>query len=67
MAPLLLPMMVAPALVGLMYRLVLHEFVGGLPYYFVLLFGDSPSLLGPRYAFWTLVPSKRCNGRRSGC
>ncbi len=55
MAPLLLPMMVAPALVGLMYRLVLHEFVGAVPYYFVLLTGDSPSFLGPHTAFWTLV------------
>jgi multiple sugar transport system permease protein len=55
MAPLLLPMMVAPALVGLMYRLVLHEFVGAVPYYFVLLTGDSPSFLGPQNAFWTLV------------
>jgi multiple sugar transport system permease protein len=55
MAPLLLPMMVAPALVGLMYRLVLHEFVGAVPYYFVLLTGDSPSFLGPDNAFWTLV------------
>jgi multiple sugar transport system permease protein len=55
MAPLLLPMMVAPALVGLMYRLVLHEFVGAVPYYFVLLTGDSPSFLGPDNAFWTLT------------
>lgn len=55
MAPLLLPMMVAPALVGLMYRLVLHEFVGAVPSYFVLLTGDSPSFLGPHTAFWTLV------------
>jgi multiple sugar transport system permease protein len=54
-APLMLPMMVAPALVGLMYRLVLHEFVGPVPYYFVLLTGDSPSFLGPDTAFWTLV------------
>jgi multiple sugar transport system permease protein len=55
MAPLLLPMMVAPALVGLMYRLVLHEFVGAVPYYFLRLTGDSPSFLGPDTAFWTLV------------
>ncbi len=55
MAPLLLPTMVAPALVGLMYRLVLHEFVGAVPYYFVLLTGDSPSFLGPDSAFWTLA------------
>ncbi len=54
-APLMLPMMVAPALVGLMYRLALHEFVGPIPYYFVLLTGDSPSFLGPDNVFWTLV------------
>jgi multiple sugar transport system permease protein len=52
---LMLPMMAAPALVGLMYRLILHEFVGVLPYYFYLFFNDSPSFLGPRNAFWTLV------------
>ena len=34
MALLMLPMMLAPALVGLMYRLVLQEFVGVVPYYF---------------------------------
>ena len=55
MAFLMLPMMAAPALVGLMYRLIFHEFVGVLPYYFYLLFNDSPSFLGPRNAFWTLV------------
>ncbi|SEQ34282.1 carbohydrate ABC transporter membrane protein 1, CUT1 family [Faunimonas pinastri] len=51
----LLPMMVAPALVGLMYRLILHEFVGVLPYYFVLWTGDSPAFLDPQNAFWTLA------------
>ena len=55
MAFLMLPMMAAPSLVGLMYRLILHEFVGVLPYYFYLFFNDSPSFLGPRNAFWTLV------------
>jgi multiple sugar transport system permease protein len=55
MAILMLPMMAAPALVGLMYRLILHEFVGVLPYYLYLFFNDSPSFLGPRNAFWTLV------------
>jgi multiple sugar transport system permease protein len=54
-AILMLPMMVAPALVGLMYRLILHEFVGVIPYYFYLITNDSPSFLGPRNAFWTLV------------
>jgi multiple sugar transport system permease protein len=55
LAPLMLPMMVAPALVGLMYRLILHEFVGVLPYYLEKLTGDSPAFLAPRNAFWTLV------------
>jgi multiple sugar transport system permease protein len=55
MAILMLPMMVAPALVGLMYRLILHEFVGVVPYYLYLWTGDSPSFLGARTAFRTLV------------
>jgi multiple sugar transport system permease protein len=55
MAPLMLPLMVAPAMVGLMYRLVLHEFVGPVPYYLYMWFGDSPSFLGADTAFWTLV------------
>ena len=55
MAILMLPMMAAPALVGLMYRLILHEFVGVLPDDFDSFFNDSPSFLGPRNAFWTLV------------
>ncbi len=55
MAILMLPLMVAPALVGLMYRLVLHEFVGPVPYYLWTWFGASFSFLGPGSAFWTLV------------
>ena len=55
MALLMLPMMVAPALVGLMYRLVLHEFIGPVPYYLQLWTGDSPSFLGGGNAFRTLV------------
>ena len=55
MAILMLPMMVAPALVGLMYRLILHEFVGVIPHYLYLWTGDSPSFLGARSAFNTLV------------
>jgi multiple sugar transport system permease protein len=55
MAILMLPMMVAPALVGLMYRLILHEFVGVIPYYLYLWLGDSPSFLGAQSAFNTLV------------
>ena len=55
LAILMLPLMVAPALVGLMYRLVLHEFVGPVPYYLWAYFGASLSFLGPGSAFWTLV------------
>ena len=55
MAIMLLPMMVAPALVGLMYRLILHEFVGPVPYYLLEWFGDFPSFLGYGNAFWTLL------------
>lgn len=54
-APLMLPLMVAPALVGLMYRLVLHEFAGPVPYYLFEWLGDSPAFLDPGHAFWTLV------------
>jgi len=52
---LMLPMMVAPALVGLMYRLILHEFVGVVPYYLNLWFGDFPAFLNNANAFKTLV------------
>ena len=55
MAPLMLPLMVAPAMVGLMYRLVLHEFVGPVPYYLDIWFGNSPAFLDVDNAFWTLV------------
>ena len=54
-AAMMLPLMVAPALVGLMYRLVLHEFVGPVPYYLGEWFGDSPAFLAPGAAFRTLV------------
>ncbi len=48
-------MMVAPALIGLMYRLILHEFVGVIPYYLWEWVGDSPAFLGTENAFLTLV------------
>lgn len=54
-AILMMPLMVAPALVGLMYRLVLHEFVGPVPHFAYLLFGYSPSFLSGGTVFWTLV------------
>ena len=55
MAFLMLPMMVAPALVGLMYRLILHEFVGIVPFYLQAWFHDFPAFLGKDHAFTTLV------------
>ncbi len=50
----LLPLMIAPALVGLMYRLMLNEFVGVIPLYLGML-GWSPDLLGPDWVFTTVV------------
>jgi len=55
MALIMLPMMVAPSMVGLMYRLVLHEFAGPLPHYLFMWFGNSPAFLDANNAFWTLV------------
>ncbi len=54
-AVLMMPLMVAPALVGLMYRLALHEFVGPIPHYAWLLLGVRTSLLTGDAVFWTLV------------
>ncbi len=54
LAPLMLPLMVAPAMIGLMYRLVLHEFVGPIPFYLYKWFGTSPAFLDVGTAFWTL-------------
>ncbi|EYD74966.1 Maltose/maltodextrin ABC transporter, permease protein MalF [Rubellimicrobium mesophilum DSM 19309] len=55
LAILTLPMMVAPAMMGLMYRLVLHEFVGPVPHYLLAWFGTSPAFLAPGNVFWTVV------------
>ncbi len=46
---LLLPMMVSPALIGVMYRLLLNEFIGPLSYYTGL------NLLGMRYVVGTIM------------
>ena len=54
-AILIIPMVVAPAMVGLMYRLVLHEFVGPLPYYLYSWFGSSPAFLNGANVFKTVV------------
>jgi len=53
---LFLAIFLAPLLAqGLMYRLILHEFVGVIPYYLYVWLGDSPSFLGAQSAFNTLV------------
>jgi multiple sugar transport system permease protein len=54
-AVLIIPIMVAPAMMGLMYRLVLHEFAGPLPHYLYAWFGSAPSFLGPAHVFKTVV------------
>lgn len=54
-AVLIMPMIVAPAMMGLMYRLVLHEFAGPLPHYLHQWFGWSPSFLSPAHVFKTVV------------
>lgn len=53
-AVLIMPMIVAPALMGLMYRLVLHEFAGPVPHYLYQWFGYSPPFLHARNVFWTV-------------
>jgi len=52
-AVLLLPMMIAPALLAVMYRLILNEFVGIVPAYLDML-GFDPNLLGPDWVFVTV-------------
>lgn len=54
-AVLIMPMIIAPAMMGLMYRLVLHEFAGPLPHYLHQWFGWSPSFLSPTHVFKTVV------------
>ncbi|WIY24579.1 carbohydrate ABC transporter permease [Parasedimentitalea psychrophila] len=53
-AVLIMPMIIAPAMMGLMYRLVLHEFVGSLPHYLYLWLGDSPAFLSRENVFLTV-------------
>jgi multiple sugar transport system permease protein len=38
-----------------MYRLILHEFVGAVPYYLLEWYGDFPAFLGREWVFTTLV------------
>ena len=51
---LLLPLMVAPVLMGIMYRLLLNDFVGLIPQYFRM-FGMNVSLLNPPYIYVTVI------------
>jgi multiple sugar transport system permease protein len=54
-AVLIMPMIVAPAMMGLMYRLVLHEFAGPVPHYMYAWFGWSPAFLSLQNVFTTVV------------
>ncbi|MFO1037563.1 MAG: sugar ABC transporter permease [Geminicoccaceae bacterium] len=54
LAPLLLPMMISPALMGVMWRLMLNEFVGVIPQYLSML-GILIDPLGPDWVVTTLV------------
>lgn len=54
LALLLLPMMISPALMGIMYRLLLDDFVGIVPQYLALT-GFSANLLTPPFLVPTLV------------
>ncbi len=53
-AVLIAPMIIAPAMMGLMYRLVLHEFAGPLPHYLYAWFGFSPAFLNAQNVFTTV-------------
>lgn len=53
-AILMLPMMVSPALMGVMYRLILNEFTGPITVYLEML-GYSVSFLGRRNIYSTVV------------
>ena len=54
MAFILMPMMISPALLGMMYRLMLNDFVGLIPQYLGL-FGWYPNLLGVDWVFFTVI------------
>lgn len=51
---LMLPMMVSPALMGVMFRLVLNEFVGVIPQYLEII-GFYVNFLGPENIYATVV------------
>jgi multiple sugar transport system permease protein len=50
----MLPLMIAPVLMGIMYRLLLNGFVGIIPQYLKLI-GIDVNLLDPPWVSWTLV------------
>lgn len=54
MALLMLPMMVSPAMMGMMYRLILNEFIGPVPAYLDML-GIYVNFLGRENVYTTLV------------
>ena len=54
LALLIMPMIIAPAMMGLMYRLVLHEFIGPLPNLLFDRFGISYGFLTAQNAFLTI-------------
>ncbi|NKB27785.1 MAG: ABC transporter permease subunit [Rhodobacteraceae bacterium] len=54
-AILIIPMIVAPAMMGLMYRLILNEFAGPIPYYLYSWLGSSPAFLSPKNVFTTVI------------
>ncbi len=51
---LMLPMMVSPAMMGMMYRLILNEFIGPIPAYLDML-GLYVNFLGREHVYATLV------------
>lgn len=51
---LMMPMMISPALLGVMFRLVLNEFVGIIPQYLEI-FGFYVNFLGPENIYATVV------------
>lgn len=54
LAILIMPMIIAPAMMGLMYRLVLHEFIGPLPNYLYDWFGVTYGFLTAKNVFATI-------------
>ena len=54
LAILILPLMISPALMGIMYKLMLNEFVGVVPQYLAL-FGLYPNLLGPDWVVTVVI------------